>query len=91
MARFRDGFAKPAPLEPGKVYKPTIPLHDTALVFNPGHRVGLIVTGSNSPRYEVHPNSYEPVKSYDAAPIAQVSVHTSAGHASRLVLPEVVP
>jgi predicted acyl esterase len=91
MARFRDGFHRPSPLEPGKVYKLTIPLHDTALVFNKGHRIGVIVTGSNSPRYEVHPNSFEPVKSYDSSPVAHVTIHSAVQHPSRLVLPEVVP
>src|SRR5205823_12772444 len=63
MARFRDGFDRPSPLAPRRVYKLTIPLHDTALVFNTGHRIGLIVTGGNSPPYEVHPNSSAPVTS----------------------------
>jgi predicted acyl esterase len=91
MARFHDGFDKPSPLEKGKVYKLTIPLLDTALVFNKGHRIGLIVTGSNSPRFEVHPNSYEPVMSYDHAPVAHVSIHASPAYPSKLLLPEVAP
>jgi predicted acyl esterase len=91
MARFHDGFERPAPLEKARVYKLTIPLPDIALVFNKGHRIGLIVTGSNSPRFEVHPNSYEPVFSYDDAPVAHVSIHTSEERASKLVLPEMMP
>jgi uncharacterized protein len=89
MARFYGGFDHPAPLEKGRIYKLTIPLLDTALVFNRGHRIGVIVTGSNSPRFEVHPNSYEPVKSYDGAPVAHVSIYTAGDHASRVVLPQV--
>ena len=89
MARFRDGFDRPSPLERGRVYRLSIPLPDTALVFNTGHRIGVIVTGSNAPRFEVHPNSYAPVKSYDDAPVAHVSIYTGPGHASKLVLPEV--
>jgi uncharacterized protein len=89
MARFRDGFDHPAPLEKGQVYKLQIPLLEIALVVNKGHRIGVIVTGSNSPRFEVHPNSYAPVKSYDDAPVAHVSIYASPDHASRLVLPQV--
>ena len=87
MARYHDGFDKPAPLEKGKVYKLRLYLWNTALIFDRGHRIALHVTGSNAPRYEVHPNSFEPVSSYDAAPVAHVAVQTSQQYASRLILP----
>jgi putative CocE/NonD family hydrolase len=89
MTRFRDGFDKPAPLEKDTVYKLAIPLLDIGLVFNKGHRLGVIVTGSNSPRFEKHPNSYAPVSSYDNAPVAHVSIHASSQYASTLALPEI--
>ena len=63
----------------------------TALVFNVGHRIGLYVTGSSDPAYEVHPNSYEPVTSMEGAPVAHNVIHTSADHASRLILPVIAP
>ncbi|HTM47999.1 MAG TPA: CocE/NonD family hydrolase [Bryobacteraceae bacterium] len=91
MARFRDGFGKPAPLEKDKVYELRIPLLDVGLVFNTGHRIGIIVTGSNSPRFEIHPNSYAPVRGYDDAPVAHVAIHASRSHASALTLPEIAP
>ena len=37
-----------------------------------------------------HPNSFAPVDSYEGAPVAHVTLHASASHASRLILP-VVP
>jgi len=91
MARYWQGLDKPAPLEKGKVYKLTIDLWSTALVFDRGHRVAVHVAGSNSPRYEVHPNSYAPVMSYDSAPVANNAVHVSARHPSRLILPVIAP
>jgi hypothetical protein len=45
----------------------------------------------NSPRFEVHPNSYEPVTSYDHAPVAHVSIHASQEYPSKLLLPEIAP
>jgi hypothetical protein len=89
MARFHDGFDKPAPLEKGKVYKLSICLWNTALDFDKGHRIAVYVTGSNSPRYEPHPNSFQPVNSYDGAPVAHVAVETSKQYPSRLILPVV--
>jgi predicted acyl esterase len=89
MARYANGFDKPAPVENGKIYRLTIDLWNIALVFAPGHRIALHVAGSNTPRYDVHPNSYRPVNSYDGTPIAHVSVHASASCPSRLILPVV--
>ena len=91
MARYWNGFDKPAPLEKGKVYKLTVDLFSTALVLNKGHRIGVHITSSNSPRFEVHPNSFEPVNSYDNAPVAHNSVHASSQYPSRLILPVVAP
>jgi uncharacterized protein len=91
MARYWRGFDKPSPLDTGKVYKLTINLWDTALVYNRGHRIGLHITGSESPRYEVHPNSFTPVMSYDNAPVAHISIHVGAAEASRLILPVIAP
>jgi predicted acyl esterase len=75
--------------EKGKVYKLSLNLWNTALMFEQGHRIALQLTGSNAPRYEVHPNSFEPVKSYEGAPVAHVSVEMSAQRPSRLILPVV--
>lgn len=91
MARYRDGMDDPKPMEPGEVYEVTVDLWSTALVFDRGHRIAVHVTSSNSPRYEVHPNTFEPVDSYEDAPVAHNSVHLSSEHPSRVILPIVEP
>jgi predicted acyl esterase len=91
MARYRDGLDRPAPLEPGRVYRVALPLAATSIAFNAGHRIALYVTGSSTPAYEVHPNTWEPAMSFDASPVAHVTVHASAARPSRLVLPTVRP
>src|SRR5262249_3148068 len=53
MARYRDGFDRPAPLEAGRPTRLTVELGSTALVFDRGHRIGLHVTSSNAPKFEV--------------------------------------
>ncbi|MBM4045698.1 MAG: CocE/NonD family hydrolase, partial [Planctomycetes bacterium] len=89
LARYWQGLDKPAPMEKGKVYTLKMDLWSTALVFNRGHRIAVLVTSSSNPAYEVHPNSYEPVMSMDKAPVALNAIHLSADHASRLILPVV--
>ncbi|MHC4788778.1 MAG: CocE/NonD family hydrolase [Planctomycetota bacterium] len=91
MARYWNGADDPRPLEEGEVYKLTIEMGTTALVFSKGHRIAVHVTSSNYPRFEVHPNSFEPVDSYDGAPVAHNAVHLSTEHPSRLILPVIAP
>ena len=89
MARYWQGPGNPAPLEKGKVYRLMMDMWSTAIVFNRGHRIAVHVTSSNEGHYEVHPNSYEPVNSMDDAPVASNTLHLSADHPSRLILPVV--
>jgi putative CocE/NonD family hydrolase len=50
--RYRDGFDRSEPLEPGKVY----PVEIVGLVagnyFGPGHRIRIEIAGSNFPNFE---------------------------------------
>lgn len=89
LARFHQAPDKPAPLEKGRVYKLSMDMWSTALVFNKGHRIALYVSSSSDPAYEVHPNTYEPAKSIQEARVARNTVHLSGDHASKLILPVV--
>ncbi len=91
MARFHSGFQDPQPMEEDKVYELEIEFISTAYVFAPGHRVRLHVSSSAAGRFDVHPNTWEGVESYDEAQVAHNTVHVSAAHPSRLVLPVVEP
>ena len=91
LARYWKGdLVHGAPLERGKVYAIKMDLWSTALVFNRGHRIGLYVTSSSKDAYEVHPNSFEPLKSLEQARTAHNTIHLSAEQASRVILP-VIP
>lgn len=89
MTRYRDGFDKSAPLEPGKVVRLPFDCNSIAAVFNKGHRVGVFVTSSSNPAYEVHPNSYEPVSSAAGMKPAQQTIHFSPETPSAIILPVV--
>ena len=60
-ARYRDSRTKAEMLEPGRPYELTIELYPTALVFMPGHRIRLDISSSNFPRFDVNPNTGEPL------------------------------
>src|SRR5205814_518683 len=87
LARYHPGLDKPAAIEPGKTYSLKLNLWSTALVFNKGHRIGVYVTSSSKEAYEVHPNTFEPVKSMDQAKVARNTIHLSAEYASKVILP----
>jgi hypothetical protein len=91
MLRFRDGQENPKPAKPGEVYKISLPMVDTAVMVNAGHRLGVRVSSSSFPRYEVHPNTWDAIDSYDKAQVAHNSVYMSIDHASRLILPVIAP
>lgn len=56
-ARLRDSTVKQNLLKPGKMDDLSISLGNTAYVFQRGHRIRLVISSSNSPRFEPNPNS----------------------------------
>jgi predicted acyl esterase len=85
--RFREGFNRMVKAKPGEVYPIKIDLWSTALVFNKGHKIAIHVSSSNSPRFEPHSNTWEPLKNPDDAIPAHNTVHHTGAAASRLILP----
>jgi predicted acyl esterase len=70
----------------------TIELWSTAITFEKGHRIALHVTSSNSPRFEVNPNTGDPDGVRLQKPrVAVNSVHMDAAHPSAVVLPVIYP
>ena len=57
-ASMRDGIAR-ALLTPGVVERYTIDLWATSMVFRAGHRLAVLITSSDFPRYDRNPNTGE--------------------------------
>ncbi|MCB1124742.1 MAG: hypothetical protein KJT03_24525, partial [Verrucomicrobiae bacterium] len=62
-------------------------LWSTSLIFNKGHRIGLLVTSSDAGRFAVHPNTWDPIDSYEDAKVARNTIHLSSKYPSRVILP----
>jgi uncharacterized protein len=90
-ARYRKSFEEEAFLEPGGVYELTVDLWSTSLVFNTGHRIRVAVSSSNSPRFEANPNTGRPFRADQETRVAKNTLHLSATHPSRVVLPVANP
>jgi uncharacterized protein len=88
--RFRDSYDEPMPLTPGEVYRFTIELGNISHVVKVGHRLRLLVTSSDFPRWDRNTNTgARAATASRTQPARQTIVHDRA-HRSRLILP-VVP
>ncbi len=89
-ARFREGFDREVFMKKGEVYKFTIDLWSTSLIFNKGHRLAVHITSSNDPRFDPNPNTGKPLRADNEARIATNTIHLDRNHPSRILLP-IVP
>ncbi len=89
-ARFRDSLQKEELMSPGEVCKVTVKLYPTSNVFKQGHRIRVDVSSSNFPRFDVNPNTGEPLNNHRRTITAVNTIHHGAVHQSRILLP-VVP
>jgi uncharacterized protein len=89
-ARYHNGFGQAELLRPGQPYEFTIEMYPTSLVVKRGHRIRVDISSSNFPRFDVNPNTGEPLNDNRRWRIAQNTVYFDAQHPSRIVLP-VIP
>ncbi len=91
-ARYRESLEKVSkPLKPDDVVPVTIRLYPTSNVFKKGHRIRVDVSSSNYPRFDVNPNTGEPLGRSRRWRRAENVVHHDAGHPSSVVLPVIPP
>ena len=88
--RFRESLTRETPMTPGQVYQLTVALYPTANVFKRGHRLRVDVSSSNFPRFDVNPNSGEPLNRHRRLVVATNTVYHDAARPSHIALP-VVP
>jgi len=90
--RYRDGYDKPKPLDPGKPLRYRFALPTANHVFLPGHRVMVQVQSSWFPLYDRNPQTFVPniflAKPGDYQQATQ-RVHHAPGQASFIELPRV--
>jgi uncharacterized protein len=89
-ARYRESFAQPTLLTPGKVYEYTIDVGVTGNLFRKGHRIRIEISSSNFPRFDRNLNTGHEFGADAEMRAAQQTVHHSAGYPSHILLP-VIP
>ncbi len=89
--RFRNGYDREELVSPDEVVKLTIELYPTANVFKAGHRIGIEISSSNYPRFDVNPNTGEPIGRQTHTRTALNTVHHNAEYASSVELSVIPP
>uniref|UniRef100_A0A7C6EK49 CocE/NonD family hydrolase n=1 Tax=candidate division WOR-3 bacterium TaxID=2052148 RepID=A0A7C6EK49_UNCW3 len=88
MARHRHGFDREDSLIPNVCDTFNIDLWSTAQVFNTGHRLRVIISSSNYPRFEKNPNTGAPFQRDDPNfVVATQKVYRTPVYPSHLLLP----
>jgi len=83
--RFRNGFDSGELMEPDEIYEIEVELGDTAITFLEGHRIRIVITSSNWPRFHANPNDGGPLYADDAElMIAHNRIYHDAEHPSHV-------
>lgn len=88
-ASFRDGATRQL-VEPGVALRYEVSLWSTSMLFRAGHRIGVLVTSSDFPRYDRNPNTGEFAHTATRLEPAVQRIFVDAERASHIVLP-VIP
>ena len=86
-ARYRDSFEHPEMMESEKVYNLSFALYPTSNLFKAGHRIRVLVSSSSFPRFDVNPNTGEPIGRHTHMRVAMNTIHHSAQYPSSVTLP----
>ena len=89
--RYRESWTQPTMMTPGEVYPITIPLPPTSNLFKAGHRIRIDISSSNFPRFDVNPNTGEPMGRHTHTQTAKNSVFVDQQRPSHIVLPVISP
>lgn len=85
----RQGCAGAVPVTPGEFIEVEVDLGNVSYVFNAGHRIRAVVTGSNYPRFEVNPFLHEEPSPSD--PTITLTIATGPERPSAVWLPVPAP
>ena len=89
-ASYRDDRQTRDLIEPGEVYRLVIRPFATANVFKKGHRIRVDISSSNFPRFDVNPNTGEPLGKHRRMISADNTIYHDRSRASHILLP-IVP
>ncbi len=85
--RYRTSWTEPEMMSPDVVYPITISLLPTSNLFKSGHRIRVDISSSNFPRFDINPNTGEPMGRHTHTQSAINTLHLNREHPSHIILP----
>jgi len=85
--RFRESLTHEKLMTSGEVYELKVRLYPTSNVFKKGHCIRLDISSSNFPRFDVNPNTGEPLNQHRRMIIATNAVYHDSARPSHILLP----
>lgn len=86
-ARYRNYREQAELMDPGEIYCFTLVLYPTSNLFKTGHRIRLDISSSNYPRFDINPNTGDPLWSNGRSIVAENTILHDSPHPSHIVLP----
>jgi uncharacterized protein len=90
-ARYRNSPNDPELMVPGTIYEFEIEPFPTASVFKRGNRIRIDVSSSNFPKFDVNPNTGEPLGQHRRMIQADNTIYHNPINASHVILPIAPP
>jgi len=88
-ACYRNSLSRPELMTPGTIYRLEIDLWATSIIINTGHRIRLAISSSNSPRFDVNPNTGGDTFDKDTKVKATNTIYYNSTYPSHILLPVV--
>lgn len=85
--RYRASQQEQVLLQPGKIVELSIQPFPTANVFKKGHRIRIDISSSNFPRFDINPNTGEPLGTHRSYTSADNTIYHDSLRRSHLLLP----
>ncbi len=89
--RYRNSFEEPDFLSPGEIVPLQVDVGSTAIAFDRGHRIMVLVSSSNARRFIPSKNNADDIWGDEPAQVATNAVYMDRIYPSFLVLPEPEP
>ena len=85
--RYRDSWKNPSMMTPGEIYQIKFQLYPTSVVFQKNHKLRLDISSSNWPRFDVNPNTGNPLGTDQTYLSANQTIFHQKEYPSHLILP----
>ena len=82
--RYRDSWERPSSMTVGSIYPVTIVMYPSANIFGQGHSIRIDISSSNFPRFDVNPNTGEPLGRNTHTRIATNTIYHDSKYPSHL-------